>query len=294
MGPRAVRGERGQSTVEWVGLVLVVSAAVATLAALAGLALPGAALARAIAARIACAIELSDSCTARTVTALAAAYGSEVAARVEGRVPQIRYEPGMRALPVDYRSCRRDACAEAADKLRVARSLRGEPATVFTHVVDCRPGSQTPGALCAGEAAGNLYLQYWLYYPGSASGEGSTLLRGLIREASQALGSPTFHPDDWESVQYRIDPEGGVMVRASAHHGYGPGWVEVGRAGYTAAGGSHAGTVEPAEFDRITPPRRIEAVPLEPIARAHPRTEFAVTPPWRKRVWLDPEYEGTD
>lgn len=294
MRPRAAHGERGQSTVEWVGLVLVVAAAVAALGAIAGVALPGAALARAIATRIACAIELSDACGAPAAGALAAAYGAEVAGRVADRVPQIRYEPGMRALPVDYRSCRRDACAEAAGKLRVARTLSGEPATVFTHVVDCRPASQTPGALCAGRAAGRLYLQYWLYYPGSATGEGSTPLRGLIREASAALGTPTYHPDDWESVQYRIDPDGRVWVRASSHHGYGPGWVEPGRAGYTAAGGSHAGTVEPAEFDRITPPRRIEAVPLEPLARERPRTAFAVIPPWRKRVWLDPEYEGTD
>jgi hypothetical protein len=35
-------------------------------------------------------------------------------------------------------------------------------------------------------------------------------------------------------------------------------------------------------------------IPLEPVAERHPGTRFAVTPPWRKRVWLDPEYGGTD
>jgi len=83
-------------------------------------------------------------------------------------------------------------------------------------------------------------------------------------------------------------------VRASSHHGYGPGWVALGRAGYRVAGGSHAGTVEPAGFDRITPPRRIDLVALEPLAAADPELDFAVTPPWRKRVWVDPEYERTD
>jgi hypothetical protein len=35
-------------------------------------------------------------------------------------------------------------------------------------------------------------------------------------------------------------------------------------------------------------------VPLEPIAASDPDTEFAITPPWRKQVWSDPEYTGTD
>jgi hypothetical protein len=291
---RSAPGERGQGTVEWIALVLVAAAAVATLGALAGVGLPGAALARAVGATIACAIELGDRCGGAGETALIAAYGEELGNLVGERAPQIRYEPGMRALPVDYRRCREDRCAEAADKLRVARSLTGEHATVFTHVVDCRPGTETPGAICSGVRSGSLYLQYWLYYPGSATAEGSTPLRGLIREAAAALGAPTYHPDDWESVQYRLAADGSASVRASSHHGYGPGWVPVSRAGYRVAGGSHAGTVEPAEFDRITPPRRLEVVALEPIAAADPGVEFAVTPPWRKRVWVDPEYEGTD
>ena len=34
-------------------------------------------------------------------------------------------------------------------------------------------------------------------------------------------------------------------------------------------------------------------IPLTEIARSD-RTPFAVTPPWRKRVYFDPEYSGTD
>ena len=283
---------RGQSTVEWVALVLLVSAAVAVLGAVAGRGLLGAALAEAIAAKLVCAAGLADACVGRP-NALVAAYGAEVAAELTDRAPEIRYEPGMRALPVDYRSCREDACAEGADKPRVGRSITGEQATLFTHVIDCRAGSQTADADCAGPGAGNLYLQYWLYYPGSATGEGSTPLRGAIRELSSAIGRPTYHPDDWESVQYRIDSGGHVVVRASSHHGYGPGWTPASGAVFRVSGGSHAGTLRPAGFGRVTKPRRLRLIALEPIV-AGERARFAITPPWRKRVWLDPEYEGTD
>lgn len=286
--------ERGQATVEWVGLVLVVSLAVAAFAAVAGLALPGAALAQAVGARIACAIELGGDC--ETGGPLAAAYGGELAAMLSERAPAIRYEEGMSTLPVDYRDCREDACAEGGDRIRVSRSQAGLPVSAFTHVVDCREDHPVapPGAVCEGAAAGNLYLQYWLYYPGSATGEGSTPLQGAIREISDAVGRPSFHPDDWESLQLRIEPGGAVYARASAHHGYGFGWLPLLPSGYTVSGGSHAGTVRPADFARVTPADRLSLIPLEPIVAADPETEFAVTPPWRKRVWLDPEYDGTD
>ena len=41
-------------------------------------------------------------------------------------------------------------------------------------------------------------------------------------------------------------------------------------------------------------PAPLALIPLEPIAESEAGTEFAVTPPWDKHVWLDPEYEGTD
>ena len=285
--------ERGQSTVEWVGLVLLVASALAFLGAIAGLALPGAALARTLSTSIICALELEGDCGAGA-SPLVSAYGGELAALVAEHAPQIRYEPGMHAVPVDYRECREDACADGADKLRVARSEAGEQVSAFTHLIDCRAGSTAPaGADCSGVAGGNLYIQYWLYYPGSATGEGS-IAPGVVREISSAIGSPSYHHDDWESLQLRIHPDGSVDSRASAHHGYGPGWLPLSRAGYTVSGGSHAGTVEPADFDRITTPRRLGLIPLEPIAATHPDTAFAITPPWYKRAWLEPEYEGTD
>ena len=256
-------------------MLAVLALAIGALGALAGVALPGTALARAIGGRIVCALELSGGCGPLGASDLVLAYGEELAALVAQTAPQIRYEPGMRALPVDFRHCREDECAEGRDGIRVARS-------------------QTAGADCSGDAAGNSYLQYWLYYPGSATGEGSSFLRGAIRELSEQVGHPTYHPDDWESVQFRIHPDGSAEVRASAHYGYGAGWQPAEDSAYTVAGGSHAGTVEPAAFDRITTPRRLGLVALEPLAADDPRAEFAITPPWRKRVWLDPEYEGTD
>jgi hypothetical protein len=282
--------ERGQSTVEWVALILLVSLALAILGAIVGIGLPGAALADAIASRMICAVGLSE-CSGRQ-SRLAAVYGSELASMIGELAPAVRYEDGMRALPVDYRRCREDACADGAEKGDVTRSLAGERTTAFMHAVDCRSGSPTftAEANCAPAAAGNVYLQYWFYYPGSATGEGS-IAPDAVREVTTALGSPSYHPDDWESYQVRIGPER-TDARASSHRGYGGGWQPV-NGGFHVAGGSHAGTVSPRDFDRVTRPDGLRLMPLERIGRDEDAT-FAVTPPWRKRVWLDPEYEGTD
>jgi hypothetical protein len=198
----------------------------------------------------------------------------------------------MRALPVDYRRCREDACAEGPQTGGVWASNSGEPTVAFLHVIDCRPDSPTaagPGeADCSGERAGNLYLQYWVYYPGSATGEGS-IAPDLVRDVS---GGRTYHPDDWESYTVRIGPEG-VSQRASSHHGYGKGWVAE-HGYYYVAGGSHAGSIDLGVTERVTPADRLKLIPLEPIAAGDPAVEFAVTPPWLKKVWFDPEYGGTD
>jgi hypothetical protein len=294
--------EHGQSTVEWVALVLLVSLAIAVLAAVAGTSLPGVALARAIAAKIACAASLSESCTAET-TRLVAAYGEEVAGLAAEHAPELRYEKGMRALPVDYRRCREDACAEGAETGEIWRSSTGEPVVSFLRAVDCRAGSAAAAgpdhADCSAKRAGNLYLQYWFYYPGSATAEGGGVIGPAIRQLSSAVGRPTYHPDDWESLQIRIERDGTAWVRASSHHGYSyelggaSGWGPSLGSVYVS-GGSHAGNVfAPRDSDRTTPADRLRLIPLESIG-AEERAGFAVTPPWRKRVWSDPEYEGTD
>jgi len=61
------------------------------------------------------------------------------------------------------------------------------------------------------------------------------------------------------------------------------------------SGGSHAGTARAIRrVSRVTPRKRLLLIPLEPIAARHPPVRFAITPPWRKEVWRDPEAEGTE
>jgi hypothetical protein len=305
------RGERGQGTVEWVGLVCLTSLLFVGLVA-AGMRVPGAALAQSVYSRILCAAALADRCGDEP--GLIAAYGTEVGKLVRRHMPALFFEGGSRALPVDFRRCRSAACGDGAEAGLVSRSEAGLPVTAFVHVVDCRPGAaahaETEGADCSGERAGNLYVQYWTYYADSAT------LRGI-----PVAGDRGYHRDDWESVQFRIGPDGSVDQRASSHSGYNHGqgaasWgSDAGIAPLRGAaeavglrrpngwgpetrfllvsGGSHAGNADGVlRIERLTPGNRVHLIPLEPIAAAN-QARFAVSPPWRKRVWSDPEAEGT-
>jgi hypothetical protein len=292
-----IGAERGQSTVEWVALVLLVSLAFATVAAVAGVRLPVAGLAEAVASKIACAVWLGDECESEA-DALAAAYGGEVAGRVAEHAPTIHYEDGMLGLPVDYRECREDACSLGEGTGDVWRTADGERAVAFTHVVDCRPDAiqrtETAGADCSGERAGNLYLQYWLYWPDSQT---------------DPWGERGYHPDDWESFQVRIGAD--VAARASSHHSYNygggirnwasdtgvitkSGWGPFAREWHVSAG-SHAGHVDgESDSGRFTPGRRLRLIPIEAIAMGGRDDEvFEVTPPWLKGVYTDPESKET-
>ena len=287
-------GERGQASPEWIGLVLLVALALAALAA-AGVRIPGTDLARALAARLVCAAGLGSGCGEEGE--LVAAYGPELAALLAEQSPRILYEDGMRAVPVDFRSCRNDRCADGPESGSVTRSLRGERVTAFVHVVDCRDPEAAEGSDCTDERAGNVYLQYWLYYPGS-------------RTLGAVLGDRGFHDDDWESLQVRA-AEDQVDARASSHHGYNyrggarnwasdlglvsrDAWGE-NPGTYFVSGGSHAGHVSGSAKDaaRFTSPGALRLIPIESLG-GELATRFAVTPPWRKRVYRDPEYEGTD
>lgn len=317
------RGDSGQSTVEWLGLLAVAALVLSALAWLAGLQLPGRFLADTIARKLVCAVRLSEDCGLDRP--LEAAHGGELAALLQAHAPALLYEEGMAALPVDFRHCRQDRCAEGASEGVVSRG-NGGPVVAFTHAIDCRPSAMRAtvrsGADCSGERAGNLYLQYWFYYPGSATAEGSTPLKAPIRSVSSALGRPSFHPDDWEAYQVRIGPAG-RFARASSHKGYSyrlggrgliPGHQLLVREGKIelrrrpevvngwgpelgtlyVSGGSHAGNAgEDLTAPRSTKDHRLRLIPLREIA-LRTRHRFAVTPPWEKRVYRDPEYEGTD
>jgi hypothetical protein len=306
-----VASERGQGTVEWVGLVCVVSLLLVGVLA-AGVRVPGAGLARSVAQRILCATELADGCGDEPL--LIATYGDEVGRLVRRHMPTIGFEAGSRAVPVDYRRCRETSCGDAPEDGLVHRTDRRLPVTAFVHVVDCRAGareaSEAAGVDCSGDRADRLYLQYWLFYANSAT------LRGV-----PIVGDAGEHRDDWESVQVRVNPDGTVDERASSHDGYNYSlqdldWGSDAGIGFLkdlaedldarhpngwgpetglllVSGGSHAGNVagEP-RGTRFTPGRRVHLIPLEPIA-ADEHATFTVTPPWLKEVWRDPEAEGT-
>jgi hypothetical protein len=301
---QCARARSGQGTVEWIALIALVATALGVLIWLVGQRVPGILPAHELAERLVCAVRLTEDC--RNEPALRAANGNEVAALLRDHAPALLYEEGMTALPVDFRECRLDSCAVGARSGPVVRSAAGRRVVAFTHVIDCRSGHGARTAIwggeCSGGRAGNLYLQYWLYYPGSATAEGSTPLKGPIRRLSGALGHSTYHPDDWEGYQVKVGPSG-TFARATSHHGYN-GWAADGDR-YLISGGSHAGRPLRAATRswfplrprgpsfRSTEDGRLGLIPLETLP-GRDAFAFAVSPPWRKRVWFDPEYAGTD
>jgi hypothetical protein len=313
-GGRA-RAESGQASPEWIGLVLVVALFLSGLISFLAPLPIGALLARVLGSKLICAVELSDSC--RAEPALAAAYGSELAAQLREHAPTIYYEKGMRALPVDFRSCRAAACADAGPDGSVWHSAAGQPASAFVHVIDCRAGTTATFAGlnapedCEGPRAGHLYLQYWLYYPDSAT------LRGV-----PVAGKKGYHRDDWEGFQVRVGGDGSAAARASSHHGfnYGGGagnWASDAGVGplqsltdavglhadggwgpdtgaLIVSGGSHAGHVSGARCCRVTPGWHLNLIPADAIAAGEgPLPHFTISPPWEKHVWFDPEAGDT-
>jgi hypothetical protein len=104
-----VRSDRGQSTVEWVALLALVGSLLAITLLSVGARLPGAALASSIATRLICAAQLA-SCGDSADSALVAQYGEGDAALVRRYAPELQYEPGSQAVPVDFRHCRSPIC----------------------------------------------------------------------------------------------------------------------------------------------------------------------------------------
>lgn len=332
-GSAAAR-ETGQSTVEWIGLLLVITTLILGVTAGVRSWLPGVRLAESIALRILCAAGMSSTCSMNGD--LVAAYGPDLAAEVEENAPEIVYEDGMRALPVDFRRCRSPHCGGGPESGAVWRSDTGEPAVAFVHVVDCRTGlaraeSAGHGYDCSGERAGNLYVQYWTYYADSSW-----------------WGGADRHDDDWEGMQVRVTPDG-TDSRATSHYSYNYGagvasWPS--DAGIThrsawgsatgklyVSGGTHAGHVyehrrfsirrlghagadlgvdgyalasnrrPPARVPRrltVSPPKtrwtpasHLVLIPIETLDADARATRFAITPPWEKPVYSDPEDQGT-
>ncbi len=319
----AGRAQCGQASVEFVALLLLACLAFGALLALKG-GFDGRSAGGFMAHHFSCAV--SGRCD-RDEAELVEAYGARDAAAVRELAPNLVYERGERQLPVDWRECRRPACAATADDpaldAHVGGGSRGRRATAFTHVV---------------RRGGRLYVQFWLYYPDSNTAlagsdvlwKRSWVLPRLRRLIAGSSDQPGFHRDDWEGAFVRVDPDGSTWVRATSHGDVqgckwrachdrwarGSGWVRVSR-------GSHAGHVPyrsaPVWVDpqktgarryvpRAGPPRRVplipgrdlhertttgeglRLVPLETLDRGRytPR-EPGVRPPWRKGVYGDPE-----
>lgn len=302
--------ERGQATVEWAGLAVLVAIV---------LTVGGAVIhAPPFAQRIACAV--LAGCRGEAAV-LEAAYGRDVGGLVRAFAPNLVYARGTLTLPVDFRGCRRHGCADAPDRqgADVWRSDGGRQATVFTHAVD-RRGS-----------GGDLYLQYWLYYPDSTyNGTAHAITKAggdilALTPAGMLIKTVAgHHEDDWESYQVRIDAQGRMWSRASAHHGYAgrrtwpnlneigveptlpdiahgraytrrrtPAWTPL--TGWTrVTRGSHAGhIVDGPEGERRTESNGLDLVPIERLEDGARETGFAIVPPWRKAVYREPDRTDT-
>jgi hypothetical protein len=237
------RTSAGQASVEFVALLLLGCLTLNALFVLSG-AFDGRSFGGFVTHHLMCAV--SGRCD-REEAALAAAYGARDAAAVRALAPSLVYERGERQLPVDWRECRQVDCATAPDDPDLDAHLAGLPprsrATAFTRVL---------------RRQGRLYVQYWLYYPDSNTAlvgsdklwRRSWWLPRLRRLVSGTADYPGFHRDDWEGAFIRVDPDGGIWLRASSHgHVQGckwracqghwlrsTGWIRVSR-------GSHSGHI---------------------------------------------------
>jgi hypothetical protein len=306
-----MRGERGQATVEWTAVVLLVALALGALAAVVPV-IDGRSFGSWLARQILCA--LSDRCGGDSEDPLRTAYGARDAALVRRFAPNIVYEPGTHTLPVDFRRCRSHRCSDAPDDptLEVSRSTRtGTPAATFTHVA---------------HRGGETFLQYWFYYPDSPS----TFLGSHAVLKHLPGGDPAEHPHDWEGYQVRVRADGSASVRASSHHVYQgckerqctnrwiawTGWTRVSK-------GSHAGHIPYESRWRVARVRRrgpaprrligyrplypgrdlqerttsaasLELIPIETLPPSALGADFGeIKPPWRKRVYRDPLSNST-
>jgi hypothetical protein len=150
---RGSEGERGSASVEQAALAaliaLLLAAAISAVAA-GGEVDAGRDLAGTLVRRLACAPRLPDACRHHP---LVPAYGWPLARLVRALAPAPRARLGPSRLPlvpVDFRRCRSESCAVAADP---HLTTSGRRTTAFTELHDNRRSS------------GFVEIVYWLYRP---------------------------------------------------------------------------------------------------------------------------------
>lgn len=286
--------ERGQASVEFIALVLLVGVAFAASLTFVPL-FDGRPLGATIVRALVCAVRQDCDSDAPLRTA----YGDHDAGLVRDLMPNLVYEPGTYTLPVDYRECRSHRCSDAPDdpNLDVHRSHAGKQATVFTRVV---------------HRGGRTYIQYWFYYPDSPSTfAGSHAIFKHVIEPLTGWHDPADHPDDWEGYQVRIDADGTISGRSTRHGGYTsckgspeplPNWCKGwGKPnGWTRVSkGSHAGhipnlTPSTGLHERSTTAPDIRLVPLETLDHhSYKPQKGGIAPPWTKEVYIHPESDSS-
>src|SRR4051794_911791 len=244
--------ERGQATVEWLALVLLVAGALGVVAVVA-------------APRLRAAVAQVASLPRRDPPdPLVIAYGAPTAALVHRFAPSLVYERGEREVPVDPRWCRVRSCARGG-------------ATLFTHVV---------------HTATATYVQYWEYFPDSVwngvagrhaddweSYQVRIKASGRVRARASAHHGYTGRRIGRDLNLNQVDPS---LAPAAARGAWTAptGWLRIAR-------GSHAGYVARGPWGRRTSP--VDQVALVPLETTALPGRYAIAPPWRKRVYTAPE-----
>lgn len=323
------RSESGQSSVEWIGLLAVVALLLAVVLRSATGRLPGDALADSIAAHLVCAAKLS-ACERSVDSPLVASYGEETAVLARRYAPELRYAPGSSAIPVDFRRCRSTVCEDGPRSGPVVLSNTGEQPTAFVHVVR-RDGStyiqywlyyadsaSLRGVPIAGPRG--FHEDDWESYQVRIGPGG----HGVFARASSHRGYNGG--ESWANPA----SDAGLRSVAGTAEALGlrspNGWTPA-RGREYVSGGSHAGHASESpplirlsdrglhgreakrmrDLNRVaqmlgygdrpqrwTPASRLRLVPIESLAQSCALQQFAISAPWCKRVYLDPEYDGTD
>lgn len=319
---RGARDQAGQATVEFVALALLTCLTLGALFALRG-GFDGRSIGGFLAHHIACAVGGRCEGDERQ---LAEAYGARDAAAVRALAPGLVYERGERQLPVDWRRCRLAACATAPDEPTLDAHVpdgRTGRATAFTHVIRRRGRLYVqywlyyPDSNSELVGSRKLWRKSWWLPRLRRLVQGTSEYPGFHRDDWEGV-FVRLDPDGttWMRASSHGHVQGCKWRVCRDRWVRSTGWVRVSR-------GSHSGHVpygtvptwigrpvarHPRFIPRKGPPRRVPVqpgrhlrertttaeglrlVPLETLDRdAYRPLDPAVTPPWRKDAYRDPD-----